>query len=165
MRTAIAVVLAVAVLALGGWVVNGWLTLREMQAAPAAGAEAMATARSVAPDLLSYDYRTIEQDLARARQHTTGELAKHYQELASTLVTKARAEKTVQTAAVAGAAVMDEKPDRVEVLLFVNLGTVKQVPGKAEPQQQVSQNRAKLVMVRQGSRWLAEGLSTLLGTA
>ena len=57
------------------------------------------------------------------------------------------------------------EPGRVEVLLFVNTGTVKKIAGKEEPQQQVSQNRARFVMVEQGSRWLVAELSTLLGTA
>ena len=58
----------------------------------------MAAAKAVAPDLLSYDYRTIEQDLARAAGHTTGALTRHYKELSGTLVAKAKAERTVQTA-------------------------------------------------------------------
>ncbi|MED7927694.1 hypothetical protein SMD20_25765 [Nonomuraea sp. LP-02] len=142
-----------------------WFNLRDLREADAAGDSAMAAARQVAPQLLSYDYRTIEQDLARAGGHTTGELTRHYKELATSLVTRAKAEKIVRTAAVAGAAVESASPDRVEVLLFVNMGTVRQVPGQSGPQQQVAQNRARLVMVRQGERWLAADLSTLLGSA
>lgn len=165
MRSVVAAVLTMIALALAAGVGVMWFDLRGMRAGEAAGAEAVAAARTIAPDLLSYDYRTIEQDLARAGEHTTGALAEHYRQLSGTLVAKARAEKTVQTAAVAGAAVMHAEPGRVEVLLFVNMGTVKQVPGKAEPQQQVSQNRAKLVMIKKDSHWLVEDLSTLLGTA
>ena len=63
---------------------------------------------------------------------------------------KAKAERTVQTTAVAAVAVERAEAGRVEVLLFVNTGTVKEIAGKAEPQQQVSQNRARFVMIRQG---------------
>lgn len=162
-----AVVIALLVLVLGLGAVSGvfWYDAHALRVDEEAGREAMAAARRVAPDLLSYDYRTVEQDLARATEHTTGELAKHYKELSATLVAKAKAEKTVQTAAVADAGVERAEGDRVEVLLFVNTGTVKEIPGKAEPQQQVSQNRARLVMIRQGSRWLVAELSTLIGTA
>lgn len=156
--------LAVLVLFLGA--VGGvlWLDLRAMRDGEAAGVEAMAAARAVAPDLLSYDHRTIEQDLARAAEHTTGALTRHYRELSGTLAAKARAQQTVQTAAVAAAAVERAEPGRVEVLMFVNTGTVKKITGKAEPQQQVSQNRARFVMIKQGSRWLVADLSTLIGT-
>lgn len=145
------------------WVM--WSDLRNLRDGQAAGAEAMAAAKAVAPDLLSYNYRTIEQDLARAGEHTTGALTEQYKQLTANLVSTAKAQKTVQTVAVAGAAVERAEPDRVEVLLFVNTGTVKQLPGDAEPRQQVSQNRARFVMVRKDSRWLVEDLSTLLGTA
>ncbi|MFI6395633.1 hypothetical protein [Nonomuraea sp. NPDC050540] len=145
------------------WVM--WTDLRHLRDGRSAGVEAMAAAKAVAPDLLSYNHRTIEQDLARAGEHTTGQLTVHYKELATTLVPTAKAQKTVQTTAVAGAAVERAEPDRVEVLLFVNTGTVKELPGEAEPQQQITQNRARFVMIRTAGRWLVADLSTLLGTA
>ncbi|GGP10660.1 hypothetical protein LDL08_27805 [Nonomuraea glycinis] len=165
MRRAAVASLAVLVLALATVTGVLWLDLRAMRGGETAGAEAMAAAKAVAPDLLSYDYRTIEQDLARAAGHTTGALTSHYKELSGTLVAKAKAERTVQTTSVAAVAVERAEPGRVEVLMFVNTGTVKKIAGKAEPQQQVSQNRARFVMIEQGSRWLVADLSTLIGTA
>ncbi|MEU6777706.1 hypothetical protein ABZ912_00795 [Nonomuraea angiospora] len=165
MRTVTIVLLGILVVVAGVLVPTMWINLRDLRAADAAGTQAMAEAKEVAPDLLSYDYRTVEEDLARAGTHTTGELTKHYKELTTSLVSRAKAQKIVQTVAVAGAAVERATPDRVEVLLFVNTGMVKNVPGEAAPQQQFTQNRARFVMVRQGSRWLVADLSTLLGTA
>ncbi|MFG1711275.1 hypothetical protein ACFLIM_49810 [Nonomuraea sp. M3C6] len=165
MRTLMIVLLGVLVVAAGVLVPTMWFNLRDLRDADVAGVQAMAAAKEVAPDLLSYDYRTVEEDLARAGTHTTGELTNYYKELTTTLASRARAQKIVQTVAVAGAGVERAKPDRVEVLLFVNTGTVKEIPGKAELQQQFTQNRARFVMVRQDSRWLVADLSTLLGTA
>ncbi|WP_240197570.1 hypothetical protein [Nonomuraea lactucae] len=165
MRTAVIALLALAVLGLGGVVGVMWSDLRTLRDADVAGAEAVVAARRIAPDLLSYDHRTVERDLARAAAHTTGALTGHYRQLVQTLVAKAKAQKTVQTATVAAAAVERAEPDRVEVLLFVNTGTVKEVPGKAEPQRQITRNRARLVMVRHDSGWLVADLSTLIGTA
>ncbi|MCK2215076.1 hypothetical protein MF672_014955 [Actinomadura sp. ATCC 31491] len=159
------VLLSVLVGVAGVLVPTMWFNLRELREADAAGSAAMAAARRAAPELLSYDYRTIERDLARAGALTTGELTRHYRELTTSLVTRAKAEKVVQTASVAGAAVERARPDRVEILLFVNTGTVREIPGRSGPQQQVAQSRARLVMVRQGDRWLAADLSTLLGAA
>ncbi|MGW3351709.1 hypothetical protein ACWDA3_51150 [Nonomuraea rubra] len=165
MRIFVIALLGVLVVVGGVLVPTMWFDLRELRDSDAAGAEAVVAARKVAPDLLSYDYRTVEEDLARAGTFTTGELAGHYKELAKTLVPKAKEEKIVQTVAVAGAGVERAEPDRVEVLLFVNTGTVKEIPGKEGVQQEFTQNRARFVMVRQDSRWLVAGLSTLLGTA
>ncbi|WP_223168083.1 hypothetical protein [Nonomuraea sp. SYSU D8015] len=165
MRTFVIVLLGVLVLVAGVLVPTMWFNLHDLRAADVAAAEAMAAARKVAPDLLSYDYRTVEKDLARAGAHTTGELTKHYKQLTTSLVSKAKAEKTVRTVAVTAAAVERAAPDRVEILLFVNTGTVKEIAGQAEPQQLFERSRARLVMVRQGSRWLVADLSTLLGTA
>ncbi|SEN44102.1 hypothetical protein [Nonomuraea pusilla] len=165
MRILTVALLGLLVAAAGVLVPRMWFDLRDLRAADVAGEEAVRTARAVAPDLLSYDYRTIEADLARARTHTTGDLTRHYTELAGSLAADAKAQKTVRTVSVAAAGVERAEPGRVEVLLFVNMGTIKEIPGQAEPQRQVTQNRARFVMVRQGSRWLVADLSTLLGSA
>jgi Mce-associated membrane protein len=159
------VLLGVLVVVAGVLVPTMWFDLRNLRNADAAGAEAMAAAKAVAPDLLSYDYRTVEADLARAARHTTGELTRYYKELTTTLASRARAQKIVQTVTVAGVGVERAEADRVEILLFVNTGTVKETPGQDEPRQQFTQNRARFVMVRQDQRWLVADLSTLLGTA
>ncbi|MEV5329369.1 hypothetical protein AB0K67_35005 [Nonomuraea sp. NPDC052634] len=142
-----------------------WFNLRDLRDAEASAVAAVAAAKKLAPDLLSYDYRTVEEDLARAGTFTTGELTEHYKELAKTLVSRAKEQKIVQNVSVAAAGVERAEPGRVEVLLFVNTGTVKEIPGKEGLQQEFTQNRARFVMVRQDSRWLVAGLSTLLGTA
>lgn len=165
MRTFVIVLLGVLVIVAGVLVPTMWVNLRDLRAADEAGAEAVAVAKEIAPDLLSYDHRTVEEDLARAGAHTTGELTEHYKELSTSLASRAKAQKIVQTVAVAGAGVERAEPDRVEVLLFVNTSTIKEIPGEAGPQRQLTQNRARLVMVRRDSRWLAADLSTLLGTA
>ncbi|MGI5284229.1 hypothetical protein ACQEVF_12910 [Nonomuraea polychroma] len=159
------VLLGVLVVVAGVLVPTMWFNLRDLRGADEAGAEAVVAARKVAPDLLSYDYRTVEEDLVRAGAHTTGELTGHYKELATSLVSRAKAEKIVQTIAVLAAGVERAKPDRVEVLLFVNTATVKEISGETGPRHEFAQNRVRLVMVRQDSRWLVAGLSTLLGTA
>ncbi|MFC4013298.1 hypothetical protein ACFOY2_39145 [Nonomuraea purpurea] len=165
MRTFVIVLLGVLVVVGAVLVPTMWFDLRNLRDADVARVQALAAAKEAAPDLLSYDYRTVEEDLARAGRHTTGELTKHYEELTTSLASRAKAQKIVQTVAVAGAGIERAEPDRVEVLLFVNTGTVKEIPGKAEPQQQFTQNRARFVMVWQDERWLVADLSTLLGAA
>ncbi|WP_203989985.1 hypothetical protein [Sphaerisporangium rufum] len=141
------------------------LRLRELRAGRAAGEEALAAARAYAPDMLSYDYRTIDADLGRARGYATGGLAEHYRELAGKLAPTVRRQQTVQQAVVAAAAVESAAADRVQVLLFMNMGTTKVLPGEKQPQKQVVQNRARFVLVRSEGRWLVSELSTLIGNA
>ncbi|MET8146578.1 hypothetical protein ABZU32_40255 [Sphaerisporangium sp. NPDC005288] len=145
--------------------VLAYLRLRELRDSESAAADATAAARAYAPDMLSYDYRTIEADLARAKGYATGDLAAHYGELTRVLAPVVRREQTVQQAAVVAAAVESATPDRVQVLLFMNMGTSKLVPGEKRPQRQVLHNRARFVLVRGQEHWLVSELSTLIGNA
>ncbi|MFC4530341.1 hypothetical protein [Sphaerisporangium dianthi] len=145
--------------------VVAYLRLRELRESESAAAEALAAARAYAPDMLSYDYRTIEADLARAKGYATGDLADHYGELSRVLVPVVRREQTVQQAAVVAAAVEAATPERVQVLLFMNMGTSKLVPGEKQPQRQVLHNRARFVLIRGQEHWLVSELSTLIGNA
>ncbi|WP_433251440.1 hypothetical protein ACQPYK_05945 [Streptosporangium sp. CA-135522] len=154
--TAVAFALAAAV-----WVMSA--DLGRLRADEAAGQEALTAARQVASDMLSYDYRTIEQDFARAGGYTTGALAQHYRQLATTFAPLARQQRKVQQVTVAGAAVEKVETGRVEVLLFMRTSVMRTAAGEKEPRRQISQNRARLVMVKKDSRWLVAELSTLLG--
>jgi Mce-associated membrane protein len=158
--TALLVLVAVA-LAFRG--VLDHLGLRRLQDSERAAVSALATARSYAVDLLSYDYRTIDRDLARARGHATGPLADQYRRLAERLAPDARRRQTVQQATVVAAGVESATPDKVQVLVFVNLITTRTGPGQTVPRQQVTRSRARLVLVTQGDGWQVSGLSSLLG--
>ncbi|GAA4222522.1 Mce-associated membrane protein [Streptosporangium album] len=153
--TAVAFALAAAV-----WVMSA--DLSRLRGDERAGREALAAARLVAPDMLSYDYRTLEQDFARAGGYTTGSLTEHYRRLAVSLAPSLKEQHTVRQVTVAGAAVESAEPGRVEVLLFMNTDTLKTLAGE-EPRRQISQNRARLLMVKKDTRWLVAELSTLLG--
>ncbi|GIH75909.1 hypothetical protein [Planobispora longispora] len=139
--------------------------LGRLRAGEDAGRDALAAARSFAADMLSYDYRTIEQDFARAGGYTTGGLAEHYRRLAATMGPPARQQRLVQSATVVEAAVESAGPDHAEVLLFVNMNTARTPAGEDQPRRQVTRGRVRFVMVRDGSRWLVTELSTLLGAA
>ncbi|MER6825816.1 hypothetical protein ABT352_07500 [Streptosporangium sp. NPDC000563] len=164
-RLAIGLMVAVALaLAAAVWIM--FTDLSRLRADETAGREALAAARSVAPDMLSYDYRTIEQDFARASEYTVGALSLHYRQLARSIAPQARRQKTVQQATVTGAGVESVESGgsgRVEVLLFMSMSTVRTPEGEKEPRRVVSQNRARFIMIKKDSRWLVSELSTLLG--
>lgn len=158
-------VLALATLALAHATLNTFLELRRLQGGVSAAEEALAAARSYAPDLLSYDYRTVEEDLSRALGHTTGELSERYRRLQRTLVPQARRQRAVQQATVLAAAVESAAPDRVQVLLVLNTEWVTAAGDAKRQEQHFLQNRARMVMVRGDAGWAVQDLSTLLGTA
>src|SRR5690606_6475120 len=108
--------LVAAGLAVVAW--SAFLDLRQLRQSEAAAAQALTAARSYAAEMLSYDYRTIDRDFARASAHATGDLVAHFRELAGTLEPRARQRKTVQQAVVAAAGVESATPDEVHVLVF-----------------------------------------------
>jgi Mce-associated membrane protein len=74
--------------------------------------------------LLSYDYREIEDELARERDWLTGSFADDYTSLVSDEIAKAAKKvKVVTEARVSASGVVSAEHDEVELLLFVNVTT------------------------------------------
>ncbi|MEW9528928.1 hypothetical protein [Microbispora sp. NPDC049125] len=163
MRRFLRAVAALTAVVLAWTSISMFSALRRLQDGDTAAGEALTAARSYAADMLSYDYRTMEQDFARARGHATGPLAEHYRTLAATLGPQARRLRIVQQAVVAAAGVESATPGEVRVLLFVNMVKTSTEPGQAVARQQVSEGRARFVLVTQGDGWRVSGLSSLLG--
>lgn len=140
------------------------LELRTLRENEAAGAAALAAARGCVADMLSYDHRHIEQNLARARGHATRRLADQYDRLAETLIPQARREQTIQQVSVAGASVESATAERVRVLMLINLTTSKLPPGARSRKGEVRQGRVRFVMVKgSDGAWRVDEVSTLLG--
>lgn len=119
---------------------------------------AVAAAESDAADLLSYDYRHLDRDFARARAELTGRFARDYRRTTETVVRPtARQVKAVVTADVVASSVVRASQDRVVVLLFVNQTTTStRVDGP-----RVDLNRVRMTMQRVDGRWLVGNVSAL----
>ncbi|GGM76193.1 hypothetical protein GCM10010106_23370 [Thermopolyspora flexuosa] len=155
---------AIAAAGLAVAVTLSYLELRDLRRTEAAAAEALAKARSYAAVMLSYDHRSVEQDLARAAGHATERLAARYRRLAETLVPEAKREQAVQQVHVTGAAVESATPERVRVLMLINRTTSKLPPGAKSRRSEVVLGRVRFVMVKGGDgAWRVDELSTLLG--
>lgn len=124
-----------------------------------ARSEALTAARLAAVDVLSYDYRRIDRDLARALRHLTPSFAEEYKETMVKAV-KPTARKThgVVDAEVVGASVASATPDRVVTLLFVNqTSSTNLKSGKT-----TSLNRVRMTMERDDDgRWLVDEIEAL----
>lgn len=119
---------------------------------------ALAAAQTHAQEILSYDYRSLDKDFARARADITGSFAGDYATTTSKVVRPtAEQYKAVVKAEVAAASVVSASPDRAVVLLYVNQTTTStRLDGP-----KVDLNRVRMTMVRSGGEWLVSGVDAL----
>ncbi|WP_182379318.1 hypothetical protein [Nocardioides sp. WS12] len=75
-------------------------------------------------ELLSYDFRELESDLARESKWLTGSFAEEYRSLVTDKIAPAATKAQVVTdAKVSASGVIDARHHKVELLLFVNVTT------------------------------------------
>lgn len=145
--------------------VLGW-QYREGRRAEQARGEALAAARKAAPVVLSYDYRHLDRDFARARTHLTGSFRAEYGRTTTKVVgPTARKYHGVVKATVAApadggrpaASVVSAGPDKAVVLLFVNqVTTSTQVTGS-----RVDLNRVRMTLTRTSEGWKVSAVDAL----
>ncbi|MFI5684404.1 hypothetical protein [Streptomyces sp. NPDC051636] len=155
----------VLVAALVAAAVLGW-QYRQGRRAEAARGEALTAARKAAPVVLSYDYRHLDRDFARARDRLTGHFRDEYRKTTSRVVgPTARKYHGVVKATVAeptdsgapAASVVSASPDRAVVLLFVNQVTQStQVSGS-----RLDLNRVRMTMTRTSDGWKVSAVDAL----
>jgi Mce-associated membrane protein len=123
--------------------------------------EALAASRIAARHLLSYDYRHIDADIARATADTTGSFRNDYAATARRLAVEARKVRAIVAADVKSAAVLEDGTDQVVVLLFVDQTSVKQLPGQARPVSRRDQNRVRMTLTSLDGHWRVSDLASL----
>lgn len=128
-----------------------WRGDRDHDQVEAGRAAAEQSARDQVVSMLTYDFRSIDEDLARAQQSLTGELADEYRGLSrAQIAPNALRDEIVTTARVIESSVVHAAADRVVVLTFVDVQTrSRPVPG---PNRDIS--RLRLTMDRVDDRWL-----------
>jgi Mce-associated membrane protein len=131
---------------------------REAGRADAARTAALAAAQAHAVDILSYDYRTLDRDFARARKAITGPFGNDYAATTGKVVRPtAEQYKAVVKAEVAAASVVTAGPDRATVLLFVNQTTTStRLDGP-----KVDLNRVRMTLVPRDGEWLVSDIDAL----
>jgi len=86
--------------------------------------DARAAVAAHVEELLTYDYREIDADLARESSWLTGSFADEYSDLVTDKIgPAARKAKVVTEARVAASGVVSAEHDEVDLLLFVNVTT------------------------------------------
>ena len=156
-RTAGRVLLALVMLAL--LVAVGGLA-REVRADDAeqrAPRQALAAAEEAARAVLSYDHRTVEEDVTAAQESATGTFLEEYRASTAELAEQAKAGQAVVDARVQAASVVSGGRDRVVVLLFVDQRTTR----KDLPEPRVDQARLRLTMEPVDGDWRIARLDAL----
>lgn len=123
--------------------------------------DAMHAATVAVRDLLSYDYRTLDTDVRKAKADTTGAFAQQYAQTAGQLLGEAKQLKAIVQASVGLPGVVSAGRDQVVVLVFVDQASVKQLPGQKAPTTRIDQSRVQLTMTKVGGKWLVSALSAL----
>ena len=160
-----------AVLVLAGLVATTLLGMayRDAGQTRRASKEAVAAARTMAPKVLSYDYRHLDRDFATARRHLTGSFRAEYGRTTSRVVAPTAAKyKGSVKATVArppgghggaddAVSVVSASPDKVVVLLFMN-----QITESAKiSNPRVDLNRVRMTLVRTLDGWKASAVDAL----
>ncbi|QOV38725.1 hypothetical protein IM697_10305 [Streptomyces ferrugineus] len=153
------------VAALAAAAVLGWRSW-DAHRTETARTEALAAAQKAAPVVLSYDYRHLDKDFAKARAYLTGDFRDEYAKTTKTVVgPTARKYRGVVKATIAApaaggapaASVVSASPDEVVVLLFVNQVTEStQVSG-----QRVDLNRVRVTMSGTDDGWKVSAVDAL----
>lgn len=122
-----------------------------------ARADALAEARTRVPQLLSYEHATLDEDLDRALEQTTGSFTKDYEQILTDVVGPTAERRGISTAATVGAAgVVSGDREEVVVLLFLTQTTTAKGDRSS-----VSGSRVEVTMARTGDTWKISGLEPL----
>ena len=119
-----------------------------------ARADALAAAKTRVPALLSYDKASLDHDLDRAIDQTTGSFTDDYRTILTDVVKPTAARRGISTTALVSAAgVVSGDRDEVVVLVFLTQTTTARGDRSA-----VSGSRVKVTLKRSGNDWKIPGL-------
>lgn len=129
--------------------VVGFLNLRHDRGA-AAGDDAVAAVEPHIEQLLSYTPSTVASDLESERDWLTGDFARDYEDLVNGTIAPAASDGGVETtASVTAVGVDSASPDRVVMLMFVNVSTTS----TAAPDPQISGSRLRVTALEVDGEW------------
>jgi Mce-associated membrane protein len=119
-----------------------------------ARSDALVAANGDVRNLLSYNYKTLDHDVSAAEASMTPQMASSYSHYWSQMRSAVvQAQTVVQTTTQAGG-VISASPNRVEVLLFVEMLSVNKSHPKTP---EVDEPHLTLVMEKQHGKWLIAG--------
>ncbi|HEX4189451.1 MAG TPA: hypothetical protein VHZ06_00540 [Marmoricola sp.] len=151
----ITVLIAIVALALGVACVVLQVRKPGSDGLDATRASALSSAKTRVPEMLTYTYKTIDTDIARATAQVTGPFKDQYSTLLSTRVKPGAVSGKVSTKATAvEAGVMSASKTKVDVLVFLDLTTTSGTTSTP----QVNGSRVRVTMKKVNGTWLVSAL-------
>jgi Mce-associated membrane protein len=130
-----------------------WHQTTQDRAVERAREDARAAAQSEAKDLLSYNFRTLDYDLSKAKSEMTPGMAKSFSDYWQIFRPSVEKSQTQALTQIQVTGVTDATPTRVEVVLFVKMISVN----AAHKEPQVDTSWPRLEMQKVGKKWLIDG--------
>jgi Mce-associated membrane protein len=130
-----------------------WHQTTQDRAIERARDDARAAAQSEAKDLLSYNFRTLDYDLSKAKSEMTPGMAKSFSDYWQIFRPSVEKSQTQALTQIQVTGVTDATPNRVEVVLFVKMISVN----AAHKEPQVDTSWPRLTMQKVGKKWLIDG--------
>ena len=127
----------------------------------AARSGALNAAARITRDILSYDYRTIDRDLARARAETTGAFASQYAAAATQLRLQALATHAIVQARVRDTGIVSADTNHVVILVFADQVSVTRLKAAQVPTTRLIPSAVQMTLTHTGGRWRVSALSAL----
>lgn len=133
----------------------GWQTWRQ-QRSDEARQQASAVASQSVVKLLSYNYTTIDHQVADTQGLLTGSFKDSYAALVrNTIADAAKAQQVAIQTQVVSDSVVSSSPDQVVLLMYVN----QQSEAAAKPNPDLSGSRLRLTLLRESGKWLVSELA------
>jgi Mce-associated membrane protein len=154
---AVTVVLAVAIVLVGGVGFYAWYQSDSAQQRERDARSCVTAATAAAQAIFSYDYRTFDASVANAKPYVAGAFAKEYAQTTATLKATAQKEQAVVQAQVSAVGVIDTSNGKVQLLLYLDqYRRNANISGE-----KVDQNRVVLTMIRSGTSWKVSQASAI----
>jgi len=120
--------------------------------------DAQTAAERAIVSIVSYDYRSLDDDQAKASDYMTDEFAKDYEALFAVIRENAPETKTILTTDVVSSGIVRSGDDRVQVFMFINNPRTNAQITTPE----VGKNQVTVTMEKVGDEWLVDDLKTTL---
>jgi Mce-associated membrane protein len=120
--------------------------------------DAQAAAERAIVAIVSYDYRSLDDDQAKASAYMTEDFGKDYEALFAVIRENAPETKTILTTDVVASGVVRSGDDRVQVFMFINNPRTNAEITTPE----VGRNQVTVTMEKVGDDWLVDDLKTTL---
>ena len=151
--TPLLVLLACACLVMAVGCVALWYRNAHDHAVERAREDARSAAQSEAKDLLSYNFRTLDYDLSKAKSEMTPGMARSFDDYWRIFRPSVEKSQTQALTQIQVTGVTDATPTRVGVVLFVKMISVN----AAHKEPQVDTAWPRLQMRKIGKKWLIDG--------